>query len=176
VRLRLSLSIPGAVNLGNAAQAIAVAVHAGADPAAAAAALASIRSVAGRYAVQEHRGRRARMILAKNPASWTEALSMLTDPEQEHTPIVLSFNCEGVDGRDASWLYDVPFAGLAGRDLVVTGRRAADLAVRLELEGLGTVRTAPDVRAALELLPAGEVTFVGNYTAFQDARRELERA
>ncbi len=55
--LPMKLALPGAVNRGNAAQAVAAAVALGADPAAAVAAVAGVDEVAGRY--RTIRGRRA---------------------------------------------------------------------------------------------------------------------
>jgi UDP-N-acetylmuramyl tripeptide synthase len=169
-RIPLQLSLPGRANLGNAAMAVAAAADFGVDPRAAAQALRGLSSVAGRYEVVERDGRRARLVLAKNPASWVEALEMLPPAP---APVVLAFNSEGVDGRDPSWLYDVPFGAVGDRPVVVTGRRATDMMVRLEVEGFEDVRRAPSVAAALQMLPPGEITVVGNYTAFQETRKEL---
>src|SRR5262249_44526671 len=47
--LPMKLSLPGAVNRGNAAQAVAAAVVSGVDPAEAVAAVAGVDQVAGRY-------------------------------------------------------------------------------------------------------------------------------
>jgi UDP-N-acetylmuramyl tripeptide synthase len=126
--------------------------------------------VAGRYALVEHEGRRVRLLLAKNPASWVEALEVVCGGDG---PLVLAFNADGVDGRDPSWLYDVPFGVLSGRSVVVTGRRSTDLLLRLQLEGLRDLREADDITSALEKVPPGPVDLVANYTAFQQARREL---
>ena len=124
--------------------AVATAAALGVDAQTAADRLRDIVSVAGRYAVLDHDGRRTRLMLAKNPAGWVEALSVVASGT---TPLVLAFNSDGVDGRDPSWLYDVPFAGIAGRQVVVTGRRATDMLVRLEMDGLTDVRRAPDALA-----------------------------
>jgi UDP-N-acetylmuramyl tripeptide synthase len=172
-RVPLGLALPGSANRGNAAMAIAAAARLGVAPQAAIAAIRGIATVEGRYDVFESEHHRARLILAKNPASWLEALAMVTDTG---TPVVLAFNSEGVDGLDPSWLYDVSFAGLAGRPVVVTGRRGTDMQVRLEMDELRDVRLAPDVRAAIAMLPAGEVHVIANYTAFQDARKVLGHA
>jgi lipid II isoglutaminyl synthase (glutamine-hydrolysing) len=88
-------------------------------------------------------------------------------------PVVIAFNSDGVDGRDPSWLYDVPFAQLADRRVVVIGKRATDMLVRLQLDGLTHVETLPGLTDALASLPAGPVDVLANYTAFQSARREL---
>ncbi len=172
-RVGLSVGLPGQVNLANAAMAVVAATSLGADPQAAADALGGILSVAGRYDVVDHAGRQARLVLAKNPAGWVEALGLVSAGT---APLVLAFSSDGVDGRDPSWLFDVPFAGIAGRPVVVTGRRATDMVVRLEMAGLTDVRRAPDVLSALGKLPAGPVDVVANYVAFQDARRQLRHA
>ena len=172
-RLPLDLALPGAANLANAAIAVATAAERGVDPAAAVQALRGIRAVAGRYDVFTTPTHQARLILAKNPASWQEALATV---RQSPDPLVVAFNSEGVDGRDPSWLYDIPFRELAGRRIVVTGRRATDMLVRLELDGFTDVGRAHDVAAAIAMLPAGGVQVVANYTAFQEARQVLGRA
>jgi lipid II isoglutaminyl synthase (glutamine-hydrolysing) len=172
-RVTLQVGLPGQANLANAAMAVAAATALGADPQAAADALGGIVSVAGRYDVVERDGRQTRLVLAKNPAGWVEALSLVSAGT---APLVLAFGSDGVDGRDPSWLYDVPFAGIAGRPVVVTGRRATDMMVRLEMEGLTDVRRASTVVSALGMLPPGPVDVVANYSAFQDARRELRDA
>jgi UDP-N-acetylmuramyl tripeptide synthase len=168
-RVRLSIPLPGLANLANAAMAVATAAHHGVDPKVAAEAVATIDTVAGRYAVFEHEGREARLLLAKNPAGWLEALSML----RPDTPLALVFNSDGVDGRDPSWLYDVSFDSLQDRPVAVAGRRATDMLVRLRMAGLDDAESYPTLRDALRALPTGPVDVLANYTAFQDARREL---
>ena len=75
--LPMRLALPGAVNRGNAAQAVAAAVALGADPAAAVAAVSAVDEVAGRYRTVRIGQHDARILLAKNPAGWQEALSMV---------------------------------------------------------------------------------------------------
>jgi UDP-N-acetylmuramyl tripeptide synthase len=165
------LSLPGHFNLANAAMAAAAAADAGADPVAATAAMNSIREVAGRYACVDVGGRRLRLLLAKNPAGWVELLDLVGSGGTG--PLVLAFNSDGVDGRDPSWLYDVPFEDLRGREVVVIGRRATDLRVRLELDGIRVRTVRGRLLDALADLPPGPVDVLANYTAFQDVRREL---
>ncbi len=169
-RILLDLGLPGPANRANAAMAVAATARLGIPPRDALAAMRGIRDVAGRYDVFVGRSHRARLLLAKNPASWAESLETVVAGRD---PVVLAFNSDGVDGRDPSWLYDVPFAGLAGRPLVVTGRRSTDMLVRLEMDGLYDVRVARDAAAAVGMCPPGPVTVVANYTAFQEARRVL---
>ena len=172
-RFSLDLSVPGRFNRANAAMAVAAAAAAGAEPGAALTAMRDIRAVGGRYASYEVNGRQVRLLLAKNPAGWLELLDLVRVGTR---PLVLAFNSEGVDGRDPSWLYDVPFEELAGRPIVVVGRRATDLRVRLELAGIPAAVAPGGLLDALAMLPAGPVDVLSNYTAFQDARREVARA
>ncbi|MBV1852469.1 Mur ligase family protein [Catellatospora tritici] len=165
----LKLQLPGKVNVGNAATALAVAHRFGVDPAAAAPRLAEVASVAGRYAQVDRDGRNIRLLLAKNPASWLEAFDMA-----EQQPTLLSINARDPDGFDTSWLFDVDFAPLRGRQVLITGDRAYDLAVRLEVNEVPFthVKTFAEAVAAV---PPGRLEVIANYTAFQDIRAELDR-
>jgi len=166
---RLALALPGRANLANAATALAVAASLGVPVADAADRLAEVTSVAGRYASVVRDGRTIRLLLAKNPAGWLEAFEMAAD-----APTLLALNARGPDGLDTSWIYDVDFAPLRGRQVVVTGDRALDLAVRLDVDGIAFTH-APSFRHALAAVPAGRVEVIANYTAFQDIRAELDR-
>jgi UDP-N-acetylmuramyl tripeptide synthase len=170
---RLSLRLPGRFNLANAALAVVTAHETeGVPPGVAAARLTEVEAVAGRFERVRFRGHDLRIMLAKNPAGWLELLDLMA-PDRH--PVVLLFNADGVDGRDPSWLYDVSFAPLRGRRVVVQGRRATDLLVRLEMEGIEADRLPGSLADALWQLPAGRVDVVGNYTAFRGAVREVRR-
>jgi UDP-N-acetylmuramyl tripeptide synthase len=165
----VALQLPGRVNRANAATALAVAAQFGVNPATAAPRLASVASIAGRYAQVDRDGRNIRLLLAKNPAGWLEAFDMA-----EHAPTLLSINSRDPDGLDTSWLFDVDFSPLHGRSVLITGERAYDLAVRLEVNDIAFthVRTFAEAVAAV---PPGRLEVIANYTAFQDIRAELDR-
>jgi len=169
-RLPLDLSLPGEVNRSNALAAVAAAARLGVPPVRAVRAVREIGEVSGRYGHAEHSHHRVRLLLAKNPASWLEALATVAGSEE---PVVLAFNSDGVDGRDPSWLYDVDFADLRGRRVTATGRRATDMLVRLEMAGLTDLHRSPDLASAIAAQPAASVEVIANYTAFQEARRLL---
>ncbi len=90
-------------------------------------------------------------------------------------------NAQGQDGRDPSWIWDVPFERLAGRRAYCLGERGLDLAVRLDYAGLDVTRVA-DLDAGRR--PAGgrrrptsgPVDLIANYSAFQQVRRQLAGA
>jgi lipid II isoglutaminyl synthase (glutamine-hydrolysing) len=165
----VKLQLPGTVNLGNAATALAVVAEFGVRPLEGVPRLATVASVAGRYAQVEREGRSIRLLLAKNPASWLEAFDMA-----DVAPTLLSINARDPDGFDTSWLYDVDFSPLRGRPVLITGDRAYDLAVRLEVNDVPFrhVRTFDE---AIRATPQGRLEVIANYTAFQDIRAELDR-
>ncbi|HUI03468.1 MAG TPA: MurT ligase domain-containing protein [Acidimicrobiales bacterium] len=169
--LAIRLSLPGRCNRANAAMAAMAADVLGVDPAAALAAMAEVRDVEGRFAAVDLGDVRVRLLLAKNPAGWTELLDLLDGSD---TPVVIGINARVADGHDPSWLWDVPFERLAGRTVVATGERCRDLAVRLRHAGVAHW-TVPDQLEALRAPGTDAVDYVGNYTAFQGVRRRLGR-
>ena len=169
----LRLALPGLANLGNAAQAVAAAVALGARVEDAVAAVGAVREVAGRYAHYDVDGRDVRVMLAKNPAGWQEALTMV-DPAADQ--VVVAVNGQVPDGQDLSWLWDVDFSLLdtgRPRTIVACGERGADLAVRMEYAGLTWTRTDTPMEALARCHP-GHVELLANYTAFRDLRRVLD--
>jgi UDP-N-acetylmuramyl tripeptide synthase len=166
--LPLDIRLPGQVNQSNAAMALAAACAVGVPSDQAASALREVDVVAGRYAVVHRGSQDLRMLLAKNPAGWAGMLSMLG----ESRPLLVIINAREADGRDTSWLWDVPFEQLTSPQVVASGERAADLGVRLSYAGLEH-QTVADPLAALAALPAGEIDVVANYTAFHHFRRRL---
>ena len=167
----MRLSLPGTVNRGNAAQAVAAAVVMGADPAAAVDAVSGVDEVAGRYRTVRIGAHTARLLLAKNPAGWQEALSMV---DKTAAGVVISVNGQVPDGEDLSWLWDVRFEHFEGTQVVAAGERGTDLAVRLGYAGVehslvhGTI-------SAIDSCPPGHVEVVANYTAFLQLQRAVEK-
>jgi lipid II isoglutaminyl synthase (glutamine-hydrolysing) len=159
----LDLRLPGEANRANAALALAAAHCVGVPPHTAAARLRTITDIGGRYRTVRRTRHSVRLMLAKNPAGWAETLRVL----DEDTPVVVAVNAQEADGRDLSWLWDVHFERLRGRQVVVTGERSADLAVRLCYAEVAHWTAADPVRA-IDSLPPGGVEIVANYTAFRD--------
>jgi UDP-N-acetylmuramyl tripeptide synthase len=168
--LPMALTLPGTVNRGNATQAVAAAVTLGADPAAAVAAVSAVDEVAGRYrTVPDGSAHTARILLAKNPAGWQEALSMV---DRYAAGVVISVNGQVPDGEDLSWLWDVKFEHFESVPVVAAGERGTDLAVRLGYAGVGHT-LVHDTMAAIRSCPPGHVEVLANYTAFLQLNRAL---
>ena len=169
--LDMTLALPGSVNRGNAAQAVAAAVAMGADPSAAVAAVSGVDEVAGRYRTVRIGDHSVRLLLAKNPAGWQEALSMV---DKTAAGVVISVNGQVPDGEDLSWLWDVRFEHFEGTSVVAAGERGTDLAVRLGYAEVAHT-LVHDTVAAIESCPPGHVEVLANYTAFLQLQRALAR-
>ncbi|WP_238981410.1 Mur ligase family protein [Williamsia herbipolensis] len=167
----MTLTLPGKANRGNATQAVAAAVAMGADPHAAVAAVSGVGEVAGRYGVRTVGPHSVRLLLAKNPAGWQEALSMI-DPDA--AGLVIAVNGQVPDGEDLSWLWDVRFEHFENTTVVAAGERASDLGVRLIYAG-AEHQTIPDPLVAIASCPPGRVDVLANYTAFRDLGVAIDR-
>lgn len=159
-----SVNLPGRANRSNALQALVAALALGADASEAAQGISKVQNVAGRYAQLDIKGRKVRILLAKNPAGWMESLTML-NPDAR---LIVGINGQRADGIDLSWLWDVDFERLQGKAVIATGERAADLQVRLNYAGLETIWVSRP-EDALEKVEPGAVDMLLNYTAFRDA-------
>ncbi len=175
----LGARLPGRFNRANTLMAAVAATVMGVPWEGALAGATSVEEVAGRFARATVGGVPTRLLLAKNPAGWAELLALVARGD---LPVVVAINARIADGRDPSWLWDVPFEQLAGRPVVATGERRLDLAVRLRHAGVAH-QLAEDPQAAVRLAagaadangPGAEVEFIGNYTAFDDLRRAAAR-
>ena len=164
-----TLGLPGDFNRSNALMALAVAAERGVDPARAIRPIEKVVDVSGRYVTADVDGRPVRLFLAKNPASWTEMLHLLS---HETASVVFVLNARIADGQDTSWLWDVPFEQAAGRAVIASGDRRLDLAYRLKLANVEHTVSASAL-AAVKNLPPGPVELLATYTAFHDVLKEL---
>lgn len=173
----LHLQLPGRFNAANGALALVATVAMGLDPEQSAVRMAEVESVSGRYAVVRKGELTIRLLLAKNPAGWSELVDVMPPAP---TPVIVTINSNAADGRDPSWLWDVPFEHLRGRIVVATGDRRRDLAVRLLHAGVEHV-VIEDPYAPNADLPPGMrelevVDCAATYTAFHHLRTTSEPA
>ncbi len=94
--------------------------------------LAGFRAVFGRFEEFAVDGRRALLVLVKNPTGANEALRTVASAI-ESAPILLALNDRIADGKDVSWIWDVDFEGVVDRasHVICSGRRADDMALRV---------------------------------------------
>ena len=134
-RIPMHLRLPGTWNRMNAALALGPRCCTSASRSAArVAGLATVDVVSGRFSTRRlPDGRDARVLRRKNPAGWTEVLRWLQGSD---AAVVLAVNAHVADGRDPSWLWDVPYELFRGLPVAASGERALDVAVRLDYGGV----------------------------------------
>jgi lipid II isoglutaminyl synthase (glutamine-hydrolysing) len=176
---RVRVALPGLYNVYNALAAAALARALGATPEEIAAGLAAARPAFGRAERIDMDGRSVLIMTIKNPAGANEVVrTLVAAGAPDHAMIAL--NDAIADGQDVSWIWDADLEPLLERleRLVVTGRRAAELALRCAYAGFPADRleVVPDLGAALdrglELTRAGgELTVLPTYTAMLALRK-----
>lgn len=100
--------------------------------------------------------------LAKNPESWRTALDSLSAGQ-----VILALNARGIDGKDTSWLWDIDYSTLLGKEVICIGERKLDIAYRLSVQGVN-VNTADSFESAVKQFGPEEIEAIASYTAFQD--------
>ncbi len=176
---RVRLPLPGLYNVYNAVAAAAVASALGRSPATIVDALASFQAAFGRFERIPVDGREAVLLLIKNPAGANEAVRTLLDGEPPDT-LLVALNDAIADGRDVSWIWDVDFEPLlaAAGHIVVSGQRAAELALRFTYAGFPADRleVVPPLERALDravalAAPGARLAVLPTYTAMIELRR-----
>lgn len=162
--LALDLKLPGTFNEANAAMALTALSCVGSDLTAALARVNALSSVAGRFSLRLWRGHSLHLLLAKNPAGFS---AMLLTLQRDDSDVWVAINARVADGRDPSWLYDVPFELLRGHRVFCFGDRRLDLATRLDYANVDYV--LPSDESSLPV-SSGPVAVLANYTAFQEWR------
>lgn len=154
----LEVPLAGAHNAANVAAAAAAALAMGASWEQIRLGLEEFRPAFGRSQVVPWRQGQVRLLLAKNPAGMEASLEAVLGAGSG--PVLgLALNDGIADGTDISWIWDVEFERLATggpRWIVVSGRRAAELGLRLRYAGLDRSRLLirPGAEAALDELAA----------------------
>jgi UDP-N-acetylmuramyl tripeptide synthase len=178
----VNVRLGGVFSAANVAAAAATASAMGVSPDQVASGLTAFEPAFGRFQVRHWRGVPIRLLLAKNPAGLEENLAAALELDQ--SPVIAMGLNDGIaDGRDVSWIWDVEMERL--RDsrpvmLVVSGRRAHELALRLAYAGVQTTRVVvcESPRAALDQVaalaaPGVPVPALLTYTAMLEWHRLL---
>lgn len=127
-----------------------------------------------------------KLFLAKNPMSFTSNLKTTQDSFSLIDTFLFILNDNIPDGRDVSWIYDVPADLLAlicaNKNIFVAGSRAFDMAVRLTYADVPIKKEniVPDIKHAVDLVaaatkktnvPKKEVLVFPNYSAMLALRK-----
>lgn len=117
------------------------------------------------------------IFLGKNPISFNESLETIKNIGGKNILIVLNDNIP--DGLDVSWIWDVDFETILGKDMTITvsGTRKFDIALRLKYAGFFT-HIADSLEEALvkltnELDENEKLFILPNYSAMLETRKIL---
>jgi UDP-N-acetylmuramyl tripeptide synthase len=179
----VELRVPGLYNVYNALAAAALARALGASLDQIQVGLQGFSAAFGRFERIAVGDRSLLVLLIKNPAGANEVVRTLVAAGAPSL-LLVALNDEIADGRDVSWIWDVDFEPLLGglERLVVTGERAAELALRFKYAGLeaDAIEVLPALEEALDralaLTPAGgELAALPTYTAMLAVRDLVAR-
>ena len=176
---RLSLALPGLYNVYNAVAAASLALALGASLDEVEGGFATFRAAFGRFERIPAGDKTVLLLLIKNPAGANEVVrTLVADGGPRLALIALNDNI--ADGRDVSWIWDVDFEPLGAglEQLIATGGRAHELALRFKYGGVPSERIEVvselerGLDRALERTPAGgELVVLPTYTAMLALRR-----
>ncbi len=115
------------------------------------------------------------IVLVKNPSGFRLALHSYAETP---APTMIAINDNYADGRDMSWLWDVPFESLSPSVAMVSGIRAYDMALRLQYDQIDVSKVETDLAAALKEFirqTEGRRRIYCTYTSMLTIRRELAK-
>jgi UDP-N-acetylmuramyl tripeptide synthase len=178
---RVRIGLPGLYNVYNALAAAALGHVLGAGADEIVAGLEATEAAFGRSERIEVGGKELLLLLIKNPTGANEVVRTLVSGG---TParLVIALNDDIADGQDVSWIWDVDFEPLLDQleRLVVSGGRAAELALRFKYAGFSEscIEVVPVLEEALDrglelTEPGGDLIFCPTYTAMLELQNEL---
>ena len=122
----------------------------------------------GRSEVKYLNGKRTLIQLIKNPIGANEVLKTVDSDSN----LLIIINDNYADGRDVSWLWDAEFEGVGvnKNEIVVSGTRANDMALRLKYAGVDTkkIKVIGNIEKAVDYISKSadnNITILPTYTA-----------
>lgn len=174
------VQLPGLFNVYNALAAAASTYALGVSQEAIRQGLKNYKTLFGRSEKIRLQDKTVFIQLIKNPAGASQAVSaVVADPKSR---VLVAINDKYADGRDISWLWDADFEQLSEHkhEVVVSGVRAEDMAVRLKYTGLAgeritTIGKLSDaLDHALNMVQADETLWVlPTYTCLLELQKIL---
>lgn len=146
------INMPGLYNVYNAFGAISLSLELGVDEKTVQDAIYTYSSVFGRAEITTIHGKKTLIQLIKNPVGASEVIRQIQGFEKSRLVVIL--NDDYADGRDVSWIWDADFEILNtyNQNIIVSGTRAYDAALRLKYAGVDTKKiiVEADIKKAIE--------------------------
>jgi UDP-N-acetylmuramyl tripeptide synthase len=179
-RHHAELPLPGTYNLYNALAAIAIANGASVATEKVLDVLRETTAAFGRVEQVKLGSKTMYLLLIKNPAGFTQIVETFLR-DQKGAPVLFAINDNPADGRDISWLWDVPLEEISGSrpGAITAGIRGTDMAVRLKYAGIESV-PASSLKDAIDKIlaatPEGGTGYIlPTYTAMLQIRALLAK-
>ena len=143
--------------------------------------MANYKSVFGRAEKRTIKDRNVLIQLIKNPTGASEVLRTINHKTCDKLLIIINDNY--ADGRDVSWLWDADFEMLKdySGEIVVSGIRAYDMAVRMKYAGFDKdkIIVKPDIKTAINYTidsveKNSHVLIMPTYTALLEMQKILK--
>lgn len=169
--------IPGTYNKYNTLAAILLATDQKISKKLITDALKSFKPAFGRQEEFDVNGKKVKMFLSKNPTSFNESLSTISDLKAKNLLVIL--NDRTPDGLDVSWIWDTNTSLLRDiPNITVSGDRTYDMALRIKYSELKNFRISEDlsdaIKKSLEKTKSGETLFIlPTYSAMLETRKML---
>lgn len=177
-KLKVDMQIPGLYNAYNALSAASVAEVVGGGGPAIVEALRNFSAAFGRMEYLNISGKKAMLLLIKNPTGANQSLSAVFSNDQKKN-IFLALNDNFADGTDVSWIWDIDFESfnLAKTNIAVSGIRAEDMALRLKYAGVDSKNIGIEknlikaIQQFIKKVPENEICYIlPTYTAMVEIR------
>lgn len=171
----------GLYNAYNALAAVSAALESGIEPKIIQTGLDNYKSVFGRAEKRTIKDRNVLVQLIKNPTGASEVLRTINHKTCDKLLIIINDNY--ADGRDVSWLWDADFEMLKdySGEIVVSGIRAYDMAVRMKYAGFDKdkIIVKPNIKTAINYtIDSAEknshVLIMPTYTALLEMQKILK--
>ena len=171
----------GLYNAYNALAAVSAALESGIEPKIIQTGLDNYKSVFGRAEKRTIKDRNVLIQLIKNPTGASEVLRTINHKTCDKLLIIINDNY--ADGRDVSWLWDADFEMLKdySGEIVVSGIRAYDMAVRMKYAGFDKdkIIVKPNIKTAINYTidsveKNSHVLIMPTYTALLEMQKILK--
>ena len=169
--------IPGTYNKYNVLAAVLLAIDEKLSDKQIAEALKSFKPAFGRQEEFLIYNKKIKIFLSKNPTSFNESLSTISDLKAKNLLIVL--NDRIPDGLDVSWIWDTNTSLLKGiSNITVSGDRAYDMGLRIKYSELNNFQIYESlsraIKQSLEKTLQDETLFIlPTYSAMLETRKIL---
>jgi UDP-N-acetylmuramyl tripeptide synthase len=145
-------------------------------------AIAKFQPEAGRMETFNIGGKKAVLVLVKNPTGLNQSLSMLTQDTAVKN-LFIALNDNAADGRDISWIWDAEVEVIAGEEVrinqvICSGQRSGDIALRVKYCGVESEKIIiqPSLREGIVqavTMNSGVSYILCTYTALFASRKIL---